>query len=164
MKKILASLIALSTIVGFASAASAQTATSVHSGSVTATCTITSTAGTFANPGLSNAMTSTGESFSTVCNSAGSKVDLTKSAESLAGGDAAVVAAAGVTSTIGAVTAGSNGAYSGITGGATTKADLSNGYSSTLSLLNVAATATAGSDKYLPSGAYSVTILATVTP
>jgi hypothetical protein len=164
MKKILASLITLSAVAGFASAASAQNATSAHSGSVTAACTLTATNGTFPVTGLANSMTSAGGSFSTVCNSAASTLTLSAgAAPTLPVGSVA----AEVTTSFDVVTAGSGGAYDGILPGVTTVTNLSNSYSSTPSVLNVAAKATAGSGKNLPSsasGGYVVNILATVAP
>lgn len=166
MKIFIASLVALSAVAGFASAASAQTApaTSVHTGSVTPTCTLTPVAGTFPVTGLANSMTSIGGSFSTVCNTTASTLVLSAGATpTLPTGSTT----AGVTTSFDVVPAGSNGAYSGITIGTTTVLDLSNSYSSTASLLNVAATVTAATGKILPAsaaGGYVVNILATVTP
>jgi hypothetical protein len=164
MKKILASLIALSAVAGFASSASADTATSVHTGSVTPTCTLGKTDGTFPTTGLASSMTSTGGSFLTTCNTTASSLTLSAGAAPTLPAGSGV---AGVTTSFDVVTAGSTGAYAGVAPGTLIISDLSNTYSSTNSVLNVAAKVTAGVGKNLPSsptGGYVVNILATVVP
>lgn len=165
MKKIIASLVALSAVAGFASAASAQTApaTSVHTGSVTPTCTLVAAPGTFPTTGLSNMMTSTGGSFSTVCNTTASTLTLSAGATATLPAGSAT---AGVTTSFD-VAPGNTGAYSSVAAGTTVVNDLSNSFSSTASVLNVAAKVAATTGKNLPSsgtGGYVVNILATVTP
>jgi hypothetical protein len=179
MKKILASLAAAVAVTGFASGAYAgsggvQTVTtgtsynSEHSGTVNATCTINVTDGAFTNAGLVSSLTSTTlGKISTVCNNSASSLavilDTGVQPSQLTN---AVATAIGFAETF-QLTNG-NGAYPttpmSAFGTTYNKIDLSNGFSTTASNMDVTAKVAVNSGYNLPSGTYTVKVKATVTP
>jgi hypothetical protein len=176
MKKILASVAAIATLTGFASSAHAGSGgvqtitgltpyTSVHTGSVTATCDVEVKDGALpTGQGLINNMISNTKGLiSTVCNNAGSNLAV---ALGTTGTTAPVSGIAGYAETFKLDNA--NGAYTGTAmtafGTSYTKTDLSNAYSATASTLDVTAKVGVPSGSNLPSGSYTVNVVATVTP
>jgi hypothetical protein len=179
MKKILASIATVVALTGFAAgshaagdntgaggSSTAANYNSVHSGGVSATCSLKVDDGALpTNAGLvSNLVSSVNGKIATVCNNATSKLDVTIDA-SAAPGNALAAALAGynqeffLTNGIGAYPAPNTGFLTSLT-----QNNLSNGYSSTASTVDVGAKVSVGSGFNLPAGAYTVNVKATVTP
>lgn len=177
MKRIIAvSTLAVATLVGFSSAANAADATSNHTGTVAATCSVTTadvafttTNTTINTVAFPTALTSTG-AFKTLCNNTSTVMTV----DNFVGvtGTAFPVDATPVvkytltTAAVGVYAAGLLGESTIATPasvvsrtGATTHA-----YSATPSDLNVAVSVTPIGGKILQDGAYKVSLKATLTP
>jgi hypothetical protein len=172
MRKILSALIAAFAVAGFTSSASAAgndpgfgTATdfdSIHTGDVVATCSLDVTDGALpTGQGFVNSLTSTTKGkISTVCNSVGStlKVELVPGVHPtqpnyterfrLNGGTGAYA----------------TGLPSGFIAGPYNKTNLSNGFSSAISKIDVTARASVPTSQVLAVGTYTINVRATVTP
>jgi hypothetical protein len=176
MKKILSSLIAVTAVAGFASAVSAAPSdTSVLSGSVTGTCSITAVNGTLPTGALTQSLTTApgGEgSFDTVCNTATATLSVVVDA-AIAGDDPA----AGQTLTREFSLTTGTGAYDATTGTTTLPSGfvavfnpttaIHNGFSSTASTMKVLGkvyTSGPSATQNLAAGPYKVRVKATVTP
>ncbi len=182
MKKILASVATFAAVVtGFATsvyAAGTNSGTggssaaadfnSVHTGSVSPTCSLDVTDGALPTAsGLVSSLTTPAASkgkISTVCNSTTSTLAVT--VETPGTSNLAAAAIGGYSETF--ELTGGTGAYSsGLTTGFGTtynKTDLSNNYSSGASTVDVTAKVAVASANILPSGNYTVKVKATVTP
>jgi hypothetical protein len=170
MKKILSALIAVSAVAGFAGAANAAGndpgfgATtgfdSIHTGDVVATCSLDVTDGALpTSQGFVSSLTSTTTGkISTVCNSTGSTITVT-----LGTG----VAPTQPNYTQDFKLDNGSGAYNTVSTGfisAYNQTDLSNGFSSVASNLDITARASVPTSQVLAAGTYTVVVNATVTP
>ncbi len=177
MKKILASIVALTAVTGFASVAHAggtatsttvgtpASETSVHAGSAGANCSITVVDGALPNATalVTNLTSTTLGKISTTCNTATSTLTVGLSTP-IPGVDDPN---AGQTLTRTFDLSNGNGAYAGVaTGFVTTynKVNVSNGFSATASDLDVTAKIEAPTGANLAAGPYIAKVLATVTP
>jgi hypothetical protein len=181
MKKILASLIAISTVVGFASASHAGGSnapggntvatnfTSDHTGSVDGTCSLTVVNGVLPNnQGFVSSLTSTTKgSISTVCNTTTSTIAV-KLDTGVAPTQPGYVEEFQLDAGTGAYPAGAAGA--GVSGGfqgtayTYNKIDLSNGFSGIPSTMDVTARGSVTTPQILAAGSYTIKVKATVTP
>jgi hypothetical protein len=182
MKKILASIATVVALTGFAAGAhaagdntgaggssAAADFNSVHSGSVSATCSLKVDDGALPTAaGLVSSLTSTTKGkIATVCNNATSKLDVTiDNSVAAAAGNALAAPLTGYAQSF--ELSGGTGAYSAIvpsfTVGPLAQSNLSNAYSATASTVDVAAKVAVDSTLILPAGAYTVNVKATVTP
>ncbi len=143
---------------------------SIHTGSVAGTCSLAVTDGVLpTGQGFLSSLTSTTKGkISTVCNTTTSKLETSATGVTTALGGQAVAYTYKLDN--------GNGAYFGVNtvgpGGFTAvnpvsavrKNDLSNGFSSAVSTLDVTAKASVPTSQILAAGNYTVTIVATVTP
>ena len=177
MKKILASVAALAALTGFAGSAHAggtnvptggstspATFTSNHSGSVAGTCSLAVTDGVLpTNQGFVSSLTSTTPGkISTVCNTTASTI-----AVSINTGTSVAPPQPNYTSSY-RLSAGTGAYPAAPTAGFVTtsynQTDLSNGFSSVASTMDVTAKASVPPSQLLTAGAYSIDVDVTVTP
>jgi hypothetical protein len=172
MGKTLSSLIAVSALAGLATAASAAgndpgfgTATgydSIHTGSVVATCSLDVTDGALpTGQGFVNSLTSTTKGkISTVCNSTGStlKVELAPGVHPVQPNYTERFRLTGGTGVY------ATGLPTGFIAGPYNRTNLSNGFSSAVSTIDVTARASVPTSQVLAVGTYTVNVKATVTP
>jgi hypothetical protein len=175
MKRIIAvSTLAVATLVGFNSAASAAdvTDTSTHSGTVTSVCSVKATNGTFATDAsvtvnsvvFPTSLVSTGGKFETLCNKASNAISVANSGTNL------LPTGAG-TPTVTYDLAATSGAYTsnGILGtgkaiATASSGTIDHGFTNAAAPLGVVVKVAAPDTKILQEGTYTVAITATLTP
>jgi hypothetical protein len=179
MKKILASIVALTAVTGFAGVAHAggtatstvvgtpASQTSIHSGSAAVNCTIVVADGSLPNATtLVNDLTSpTAANISTVCNTATSTLTVGLAATIPGTDDPGTAQTPSLIRTFNLV--GVDGAYAGVnTGFVNTynQTPVHNGFSSATSNVGVIAKIAAPTGQNLAAGPYIAKILATLTP
>jgi hypothetical protein len=174
MKRIIAvSTLAVATLVGFSSAASAADDTSVHAGTVTSVCSVKATNGAFGtdakvtvnNVDFPTSLVSTGGKFETLCNKASNDITVTNISV-----DNLLPTGAGAPTVKYNLTA-TSGAYLGNTILGVDKAlatdstgTIAHGFTSDVAPLGVVVKVAAPDTKILQEGTYTVKMKATVTP
>jgi hypothetical protein len=175
MKRIIAvSTLAVATLVGFNSAASAADDTSTHTGTVTSVCSVKATNGTFATDTSESvngvtfpkSLVSTSGKFETLCNKASNDITVENTGTNdLPTGAGAPTVKYSLTATSGAYFTGSTGILGADVALATASTGtIAHGFTNAAAPLNVVVKVAAPENKILEQGTYTVRMKATVTP